>query len=61
MKRPWVHKQGKGSWKGYSKQRVHGFSLAEFNCQKSFSSSCWALLWPQNVRAPPSGFPALFN
>ena len=51
-------KRGKRSWEGYSKQRVHGFSLAEFlpGKKQSLSSSCWALL----LRAPPSGLPTLF-
>ena len=44
-----------GSWKGLSKQRVHGFSLAESLPGKRFSSSCWALLSSQGMRAPPSG------
>ena len=42
---------------------VHGFSLAESlsGNKRSFSSSCWALLWSKGMRAPPSGLPTLFN
>lgn len=48
--------RGKGSWKGYSKERVQGFSLAEsLQRKKSRLSSCWALLTSQGMRAPPSG------
>ena len=55
--------QGKGSWEGCSKQRVHGFLLAETMPRKkrSLSSSSWALLPSQGVRAPSSGFSALYN
>lgn len=47
----------------YSKQRIHGFSLAEclLGKKKSLSSSCLALLWSQGMSALPSGLPALFN
>ena len=52
--------RGKGSWEGYHKQRVHGFSLAESLPGKKRSlPSCWALLALQGMRAPPSGRPAL--
>ena len=49
---------GKGSGEGYSKQRALGFSLAESlpGKKRSLSSSCWALLWSQSIRVPPSGF-----
>ena len=44
---------------GYSKQRLHGFSLAEPlpGMKRSVSSSCWAL----GVGAPPSGLSTLVN
>lgn len=44
---------GIGSWDGYSKQRVHDFSLADFLPEKkrSVSSSRWALLSLQDMRA----------
>ena len=37
--------EGKGSWEGYSKQRVHGFSLAEFNQERRgvFILGCFCL------------------
>ena len=48
--------RGKGSWEGCSKQRVHGFSLAESLPEKkrSLSSACWALLWFHSMTAPSS-------
>ena len=46
--------QRKGSWEGYTKQRVHGFSLAELLLGKK-SLSCWALPSWQGMRAPLSG------
>ena len=54
--------EGKGSREG-CKQRVPGFSLAEPlpGKKRSLSSSCCALLSLQGMRAPPSGFPTLFN
>ena len=46
----------KGSWKGYSKHRVHGISLAELLLgKKSLSSSFWALTSWQGMRVPLSG------
>ena len=55
--------EGKRKWGGYNKQRDHGFSLIQLLPEKkrSLSSSCWALLWLQGRRAPPSGLTALFN
>ena len=53
----------KGSWEGYSKQRVHGFSLAESlsGKKRSLSSSCWALLSSQSMGAPLPGLLILFH
>ena len=55
--------EGKRKLEGCSKQRVKGFSLAESlpGEKRSPSSSCWALLSLQGVRAPPTGLPTLFN
>lgn len=45
--------RGKGSLEDYSKQRVQGFSLAEslLGKKRDLSSSCWALLSLQHMRA----------
>ena len=45
---------GKGSWEGYSKQRVNDFLLAESlpGKKRSVSSSCWTRLSSQVMRAP---------
>lgn len=53
-------KRRKGSWKGYRKQRVLGFSLAEGLPGKK-SLSHWTLPSLQGVRAPPSGGSTLFR
>ena len=52
--------RGKESWEGYSKQRVHGFSLVESlpGNQSFFFLLGSAII--QGVRAPPSGFPTQF-
>ena len=48
--------------KGWSKQRVHDFSLVESSPgKKKISSSCWALPSLQGVRASSSGLQTLFN
>ena len=48
---------------GHSRQRFHGFSLAEFllGKKKNVYFFFWALLLVQCVTTPPSGLPALFN
>ena len=45
------------------KQRAHGFSLAEslLGKRRNLSSSCWAQLLSQSVRAPHSGLPNFLN
>ena len=55
--------RGKGSWESYGKQKLHSVSLAKLlpGKKRGLSSSCWALLLSEGVRAPPSGLPALFN
>ena len=51
-----------GGWEGLSKQRVHGFSLAESPPgKKSLSSPCWAPLSSQGLRTHQFGLPSLFH
>lgn len=54
--------RGKGSLEGNHKQGTQGFSYTEsFPGKKGLSSSCWACLLPQGVRAPPPGLWTIFN
>ena len=48
----------KTTWEGYSKQRVQGFSLAEYltGNKRGLSSSCWFLLLWQGIGPPPLVF-----
>ena len=52
--------RGERKSRGYSQKRVCGFSLAESlpGKKRSASSSCWALIWSQVMRVPPSGLSA---
>ena len=50
----------KGSWKGCSKQEVHGFPLTESLLGKRNLAYSGDLLSSQSVRVPPSGLLTLF-
>ena len=48
--------EGRGSWEGYSKQRVPGFSLTEFlPGKKEFSFFLLGPVAVPGMRAPPFG------